>query len=252
MAIDHRYMDGDTAKVVGRLIILNIVVYILQTAWSSEITFHLKFMANHWQQPWRWVTYTFCHSQSDAFHIIFNMWSLYIFGPPVAEALGSMRFLKLYFISGIIGAGCWLAANYGTVGSMVGASGALFGVMAAAAILFPNDEIILLFPPMNLKIKTLVIVLTVASVLLIWDESMNIAHLGHLGGLAGGFLFTRHAIKPRKAAPPKPVATAPTLHRCATCGVTEVKAPQKTFRVCSRCTGGREYCDDHIREHKHT
>jgi len=198
-------------------------------------------------EVWRLGTYMFAHGGFA--HLFFNMWGLYLFGKLVEDRLGPQRFLRLYFISGVLGGLAWLLANWwsGIVvsidprssaealraletlgvqvvhyhgelmatgpasafraaagirvlhayGGVVGASGAVFGVMMAAAMTAPNLRIMLLLPPVPMKLKTFVAVYALIEVVLAWTAatdqiSSRIAHLAHLGGLAGAFLYMKH------------------------------------------------------------
>jgi len=141
-------------------------------------------------QLWRLVTYMFVHG--GFWHLAINMWGLYLFGSMLERRMGSANFLKLYFISGIVGALLWLAFNWNTPIPCVGASGALFGVMVAAAMMYPNVMIMLLIPPIPLKLKTFVIIYAlIESFSSITGVEGQIAHLVHLGGLVGGYFYMR-------------------------------------------------------------
>ncbi len=144
-------------------------------------------------QIWRLVTYTFLHI--DFWHIFFNMWGIYLFGMPLERLMGYKRFLALYFASGVIGALLWLPFNWNTVSSCIGASGALFGVMTACAMAFPNAKVMLLFPPIPMKMRTMVICYIVLELLLSFNSYSQIAHLVHLGGALGGFLYIRYFVQ---------------------------------------------------------
>jgi len=145
---------------------------------------------------WRLWSYMFVHGSMS--HIFFNMFGLYVFGRMVEERLGPSHFLNLYMMSGLIGGLSWLVFNWqsGVVGGVVGASGALFGVMMAAAMMFPNERIMLLIPPVPMRMKTFVMIYAgVEVVSQLWISTNHrgggIAHLAHLGGLLGGFLYMR-------------------------------------------------------------
>lgn len=170
-------------QAVWAIIGINIAVFLLNIGENGA----LYLWANEYKfQPYQLVTYMFFH---DGFgHIFFNMYGLYLFGSMVAPILGRNRFLILYFISGIGGALLHLAANWGARFPTVGASGALFGVMMAVAMLRPNTEIFLLFIPVPIKVKTLVIVYAVLEILSS-GRLDNIAHLAHLGGFVGAYLY---------------------------------------------------------------
>jgi len=139
---------------------------------------------------WELVTYMFLHG--GFFHIFFNMYSLYIFGVPVAEELGRVRFLLLYFISGIVGGGLWLTANWESPVPVIGASGAVFGVMMAMAMLYPNREYMMLFFPVPIKSKTLIIVFAAIEIISEYGNvGGNVAHLAHLGGFVAAYFYLR-------------------------------------------------------------
>ena len=143
-------------------------------------------------QLWRLVTYMFVHG--GFWHLAINMWGLYLFGSMLERRMGSANFLKLYFISGVVGALLWLGFNWNSYIPCVGASGALFGVMVAAAMMYPNAMIMLLIPPIPLKLKTFVIIYAlIESFSSVTGTEGQVAHLVHLGGLIGGYFYMRYA-----------------------------------------------------------
>jgi len=122
---------------VLRLIIANIAVYFLERT-GTGIANVLAFVpSDALLRPWTLVTYMFVHASTT--HILFNMLSLYFFGPRVEERLGSRRFIILYFLSGISGA--ILSMIFAPYAPIVGASGAVFGIMLAFAKFWPTAEI---------------------------------------------------------------------------------------------------------------
>ncbi|MDD3118524.1 MAG: rhomboid family intramembrane serine protease [Victivallales bacterium] len=143
---------------------------------------------------WRLITYMFVHGGFA--HIFFNMWGLYIFGKGVAMTLGRTRFLWLYFISGIMGGLLWLLTNWDSPFPVVGASGALFGVMLAMAMIYPDQQYMLLIPPIPMKCKTLVIVFGLLELLFEYSGAEGgVAHLAHLGGIVGGYIYLKLACR---------------------------------------------------------
>ncbi len=173
------------------LIIINVVCFILskmillpwwEFALSSDGIQHFK--------VWQLVTYMFLHA--NVMHILFNMYGLYLFGNYVLTRLGTRRFLILYFLSGISGAGLWLLFNWGSMSPVIGASGAVFGIMMAAAMFYPNMRIMLIFPPIPMTLKTFVAVFAAIEV---FSELSNmqggVAHLAHMGGFLGAFVYIR-------------------------------------------------------------
>ena len=173
----------DAMQCIWVLIGINVAVYLLGFGDNGA----LYLWANEQKFCWyQLATYMFFHHGFG--HIFFNMYGLYLFGSMVAPTLGRTRFLILYFLSGIGGALLHLAANWGDRYPTVGASGALFGVMLAAAMLRPNTEMFLLFIPIPIKLKTMVIVYAVLEILNS-GKLDNIAHLAHLGGFVGAYLY---------------------------------------------------------------
>jgi membrane associated rhomboid family serine protease len=151
-------------------------------------------------------------------HLIFNMIGLYFFGPRLEDRLGGSRFLTLYFLSGITGAllhiiggvsGILLAVPFNPWVPMVGASGAVFGVLMGFAMYWPRERIYI-WGVLPVESRVLVAVLTVVSLYLGWQGGGNVAHFAHLGGFLGGFLYLKWwersspAAKFRAKAKPKP------------------------------------------------
>lgn len=136
------------------------------------------------------VTCGFLHA--DIGHILFNMWGLYIFSTMLANVLKPYQFLILYFLSMVVGSLLYIAFNDPRM-PCLGASGAVCGVSMAAAMLNPNVRIMLMFVPRPIKMKTFALVYIGISILLGVLGGGNIAHLAHLGGFIGGYLYLRIA-----------------------------------------------------------
>jgi membrane associated rhomboid family serine protease len=135
------------------------------------------------------ITYMFVHGGIG--HIFFNMLTLAFMGPMLENYWGTGRFTTFYVVTGI-GAGVFnlLVASFFGVGmfdTMVGASGAIYGLLMAFGLLFPNMEIQLLIPPIPIKAKYLVFLLGGLNFML--DRSGNVAHFAHLGGAIFGFIM---------------------------------------------------------------
>jgi membrane associated rhomboid family serine protease len=197
MRDSSRRLFRPQVSVIKRLIVLNVAVFIFTLLGGTEAIEFLGLSSGGLArfQIWRLVTYMFVHG--GIWHLFFNMWGLYLFGTPVEQRLGPKRFLRLYLLSGVVGAGLWLLANWShSRYLLIGASGGVFGVMMAAAMSFPNMQILLLFPPIPMKLRTMVLVYAVIEASMAWrgGNSMgsNIAHLAHLGGLLGAFFYMKH------------------------------------------------------------
>ncbi|MBQ7695094.1 MAG: rhomboid family intramembrane serine protease [Lentisphaeria bacterium] len=191
----HFYNQGTGEQADGRamvwyLIIANCAVHLLLNGDLYDIfALHCGGGFHFWQL----LTAGFLHSHETIFHLIFNMWSLYLFGMLVAPHIGQIGFLLLYCISVLAGNLLFLIPNFGGEALVVGASGAVFGVMAAAAMLEPDRRFTLLFLPFKpLRTTSLVICFAVAEIIFLLPGARDgVAHLAHLGGLVGGYLFIK-------------------------------------------------------------
>ena len=151
-------------------------------------------------RPFQIVTHLFMHASVG--HIFFNMFGLYMFGPPLEVYYGARKFFILYFVAGFgalilhfgvkyreiqqAGAAATMMENVPTLG----ASGAIFGLLAAYGTVFPNNIIQLLFPPIALRAKYFVIIYAGIELFLgIGSFNTGIAHFAHLGGALFGFLL---------------------------------------------------------------
>lgn len=143
-------------------------------------------------QPWRFVTYIFLHG--SGFHLLFNMLWLWWMGRLVEEQIGPRNFAVLFFGSGIGGAIFHIALSflYGT-SNVIGASGAVFGVMVAFAYLFPRIPIMLIFlPPIEARY---VVAGLIAFDVLLLGAGDNIARLVHLGGAFTGYQLIKAHVR---------------------------------------------------------
>lgn len=139
--------------------------------------------------PWQLITYQFMHG--DFGHIFFNMFALWMFGMEIENMWGSKKFLTFYLTCGIIAglAHLFISPLFGSLPApTIGASGAVYGVLIAFALFFP-DRYIFLYFLIPIKAKYLIGFLIVFEFLAINSAHSNIAHLAHLGGAFAGFLF---------------------------------------------------------------
>lgn len=137
--------------------------------------------------PWTIATYMFVHG--GLLHLALNMYSLWLFGPRIEAAWGLPRFAALYLWSGL--GGVALHALFGGVGYLVGASAAVFGIMLAYGLTWPDDEI-LLFGVLPIRVIALVALLGAVNLLQgIVSAGSGVAHFAHLGGFLFAFLFVR-------------------------------------------------------------
>lgn len=171
---------------VSRLLFANIIVFLLQmtfpfmTGWLALVPVALPV------HPWTILTYMFAHSTGRLTHILFNMLALYIFGPRVELRLGGTRFIRMYLIAGITGG--LLSLLFTPYASIVGASGAVFGVQLAFAKFFPRDKIYI-WGVIPIEARVLVVIMTVITLYGGLSGGGGVAHFAHLGGYLGAWLY---------------------------------------------------------------
>lgn len=200
--------------VIKNLLIINAVIFLIQAlgeriAASSGLTlsdiltkyfalipiggFPIGTLGNEiieWSfYPWQLITYQFMHGSFS--HILFNMFSLWMFGMEIENFWGSKKFLYFYLLCGVAAGLChmFISPLLGvSAAPTIGASGAIYGVLAAFALLFPNRLIFLYFF-IPIKAKYLITIMIVMEFMLIDSANSGIAHLAHLGGALAGFIF---------------------------------------------------------------
>lgn len=181
------------------LIAINVAVFLLDNLMHRRLAIWGFFSidtAIYMGQVWRFITFQFLHANLS--HIFFNMLSLYFFGPMVESYLGSRRFLAFYLLSGVAGALMYiglysahlLISDPGT--PLIGASAGIFGVLFAAVQIAPNARVMLMFPPIPMKLRTLAWVMIGIAVYTIFSQGMNAGgEAAHLGGAAVGAALIR-------------------------------------------------------------
>jgi membrane associated rhomboid family serine protease len=197
---------------VLRLIILNAIVFLVTlpqlNQWAMLFGFRVVDIV---QRPWSPITYMFLHG--GLWHLAFNMIGLYFFGPRLEARIGSRHFIALYFVAGLAGAAFSVLTPFSLI---VGASGAVLGVLLGFARYWPKERIyIMAILPMEARV--LVIVFAVLSIGAGFMGVGGIAHFAHLGGFAGAWVYLwfmdrnspaerfRRQVE-RAQAPPKPTS----------------------------------------------
>lgn len=143
--------------------------------------------------PWQLVTYAFMHGSFN--HIFFNMLGMWMFGSELERIWGPRRFGHFMLASILSAAVIQLLFNYvgGFGAPTVGASGGLFGLLLAFAMMFPNRTIMPLFPPIPMKAKWFVAIYGGLELILgVTGTNSGVAHFAHLGGMLGGWLMLRY------------------------------------------------------------
>jgi membrane associated rhomboid family serine protease len=181
------------------LLMANLAVYVLQlltrglagvdplVAWFSFV----PSLAINKLQVWRFVSYMFLHG--PLFHLLFNMLGLWLFGSRLEQYWGTRTFTRYYFICGIGGAllyGVFSLTGIAAYIPMVGASGAIYGILLAFGIAFPAAIIFVFFIPMPARVAVIIFfLLSVTQGFGGGGRGGNVAHLAHLGGMVAGFIF---------------------------------------------------------------
>lgn len=139
--------------------------------------------------PWQFVSYMFLHAGFG--HLFFNLLALWMFGQSIEQLWGTKRFVIYYFLTGI-GAAILHMLVGGGGAPTIGASGAVYGILLAFGMMFPNRTIMLLFPPIPMQAKYFVLIFGAIELLSgIVRTSSGIAHFAHLGGMLVGFLLIK-------------------------------------------------------------
>lgn len=207
-----------TTPIVLNLIIINVLVYLAQTLTgglqgsdTATDLFALHHYKSTYFQPYQVVTHMFMHG--GFFHLLFNMFALWMFGTMVERVWGAKKFLIFYFICGLGAAFFqmgsyafdWWAVDHAILTddvmvqyqqrlreqATVGASGAIMGVLAAFGYLFPNTEMIIFPIPIPIKAKWAIMGMIALDVFggVVKVQGDNIAHFAHIGGALIGFLL---------------------------------------------------------------
>lgn len=219
--------------VVLNLLFINLIVWLVQlVAPSLRIDFTYMMGMHYWEgsafRIWQPFTYMFLHAERSFSHLFWNMFALLMFGTHVERVWGTKRFLIFYLICGLSAALTqeivWtyqlrsLAAHYSSVDTgiqvlsmaeyfnlplTVGASGAVFGMLLAFGMLFPNERMFFIFIPYPIKAKYMVLIYGALELFMgILPSNDGVAHFAHLGGMIGGWILIRLWRKKRKISEP--------------------------------------------------
>jgi membrane associated rhomboid family serine protease len=180
--------------IVKNLIIINVLVFVAGMFLEGQVDLLNEFALRPIGlgfEPYQLATHMFTHA--GLMHIVFNMFGLWMFGRVLENVWGPKRFFLFYIICGVGAAAAHLAVQYFTGGysAAVGASGAVMGILAAFAYLFPNTELYLMFIPIPIKAKWAVLGMVLLDLVggVGQVTGDNIAHFAHLGGAATGFIL---------------------------------------------------------------
>jgi len=226
-------MRMNLTPAVKNIIIINVLIYLacfVVPGLNDALTGYYFASPNF--RPWQIVTHMFMHSQYDFTHIFFNMYALYLFGTALENYWGTKKFVIYYMTCGVGAFFLHMGVSYFEIQKMmqsltdkeiyqvmitglqegraykvqmvelysaintgvVGASGAVFGVLLGFGMLFPNTELMLLFPPIPLKAKYFVMIYGAIEFFLAMRQTTgdNVAHYAHLGGMLFGYLLLKY------------------------------------------------------------
>lgn len=197
------------ASLVNILLIINFALFVLdyivgRAVGDSNLSAFLGLNCNAFRTPYffiylpQLITYQFLHA--DLMHILINMLILWFFGRELANFLGSKRFLILYLSSGVVGGLCQILVGIlrgdPNLHPVVGASGAIYGIVVYYALMWPNRTVSLFIFPLivPMKVKYMAGFMVGISVLygFVPEEGDMVAHMCHLGGAVFGFIFFRY------------------------------------------------------------
>lgn len=185
-----------TPPIVKNLIIVNILIYLAMTLIPSFEAFAAKYcqlywFGSPWFHSWQYITYMFLHGGFS--HLFFNMFALWMFGRTLEDRLGPQRFMTYYLVCGV-GAAliqmlvAWLTRDFGI--TLIGASGAVMGLLLAFGVMYPNAQIMVF--PLPFPIKAKWFVMGYAAIELLFGATgydMGVAHFAHVGGMLWGWLL---------------------------------------------------------------
>jgi membrane associated rhomboid family serine protease len=175
---------------VRGLLIANGVIYLLQGLLGVHFLVLFALLPYPDTLPWHLLSYGFLHG--GLMHIAFNMYGVWIFGTPVEKVWGTQRFL-IYYLVCVVGAAIVqliVGAFTGSRAPTVGASGGVFGLLLAFAMMFPKQRLMLLFPPIPITALWFAVGYGLLSLWLgVTGSAAGVAHFAHLGGMLFGLLL---------------------------------------------------------------
>ena len=178
--------------------------------WSNIIIFLLKIISQNpstlffnpvvdlfglspstvWPRIWQPFTYLFIHK--DFLHVFFNMFVLWMFGSELESIWGRRSFLKYYFFTGVGSGLLWLILNLSNANYVLaGASGAVYGILLAFGMMFPNRTVYIYFL-LPIKVKYLVMILVATEFILSMNSTSDISHITHLSAVLIGYIYLRY------------------------------------------------------------
>ncbi|MFA6002631.1 MAG: rhomboid family intramembrane serine protease [Elusimicrobiota bacterium] len=216
---------------VRNLVIANVAVFLLAALSGPQFHQHFGLVPKLvLEQRWIWQPFTYMFVHGGFFHLFFNMFMLWMFGMAVESAWGTRQFLKFYFICGLGVAAVSLLINPHSMAPLVGASGAIYGLLVAFAMIFP-DAVIYLYFFIPVKAAHMAVICGLIELLAMSSEGTHggVARYAHVAGMVIGYLYIRwwgeltlraksawgglaggvSLPRPRRSARPRPAAPPP-------------------------------------------
>jgi membrane associated rhomboid family serine protease len=193
---------GPITPAVRAIIIANVAVFLVSLVYPRPIVMFAGLTpALVLEHGWIWqpVTYLFVHSPGNFTHILFNMLSVWMFGVDLERRWGTRGFTKYYLITGVGAAVCtllvslipWSATRTMYEAVTIGASGAVYGLLLAWAVIFPHRRILFMFIfPLTARVFVLIIG-AIAFLSALGTSGSGVANIAHLGGLLVGWLYLK-------------------------------------------------------------
>ncbi len=187
------------------LLIVNLGVFLIQIVWdlatrdsgTGPLSWYLGVTVRDFWQPWRYITFQFLHSTGWIWHIALNMLGVYMLGTPLETHWGSNRFLKFYLSCGVVAGIAYVimaaAMRLDPNVPIIGASGGVYAIVLAAAVLFPHFRLLILFFPVPIRLAAVLIfgvmIMTVLGALSGGVTPDAFSQAAHLGGAAAAAMW---------------------------------------------------------------
>ena len=190
--MSYHYYTPHWTKVVKYLILINFLLFIIGFIAGPTLYFALGLVPKLvWKRGMVWQLFTYMFLHGGFFHFLFNMFALWMFGSELEHYFGSREFFKYYCITGIGAGVIALITSPNSLVPTVGASGAIYGLLLAYGLFFPNRLIYLWFL-IPIKAKHLVLLFGIIEFFAALSHtSPGIAHFAHLGGILVGFVYLK-------------------------------------------------------------
>ena len=253
--LERKYGKYAIHGLMKYIVAANLAVFLLNVI-SPSLEYNLALIPQAVMagQIWRIVTFILIPPQTSAFWILFTLYFYYIIGMGLEQAWGSFKF-NIYYLVGMI-ATIIVSLVSGSYGTATFINLTLF---LAFASIYPNHEVLVFFIlPVKMKYLALLDAVLLAQQFIMGGLGIK---LMILASLANYFIFfgkdfielfkTKKKVKKNKERFKVIEMKDYVRHRCTVCGMTERDDPNMEFRYCSKCSGHKEYCMNHLKDHEH-